>query len=144
MLLRVSPRDGRLSTRARVSEGSLRGAGHVARHAAVPDGTGAGASPGVGVGAVIGADARVDGYISGSAPLSETFAGEAFPYEEYPGGTRDVMDFPKKLFNLGATVLALTIGAFGWNVDVEVENRRVIPRIPQFIVARSTVVVQFH
>ena len=113
MLLRVSPRDGRLSTRARVSEDSLRGAGHVARHAAVPDGVGAGASPGVGAGAVIRVGARVDGYISGSAPRSEPFTGGGSPCEESPGGALNVVDFPRKLFNLGASVLTLNIGAFG-------------------------------
>ena len=37
----------------------------------------------------------------------------------------------EKLFDLEVTVHALDIGVFGWNVDVEVENRRVVPHIPQ-------------
>ena len=63
----------------------------------------------------------------------------------YEGTACDVMDFTNTFFNLGATVVhALNIDLFGWNVDVEVENHRVVPRIPQLIVARSTVVTQFY
>ena len=82
VLLRVSPRGGRFSTRARVRGDLLHGVGCVAWFAVVLDSAGAGAGLEAGVGASIGTVNREDDDVSGGAPPGEPPPGEVPSDEE--------------------------------------------------------------
>ena len=89
MPLRVCRRGGTLAARARISAGSLRGAGRAVQRAAASDGAGEGVGEGAGTAwspAGIGSGAEEGDDVYGSVPLGKVSKDEAPPDKDSPGG----------------------------------------------------------